>query len=85
MRIGQTVRETLECDLAAEHDARTLYIEARRHCDAVGDFVTRSLFDALIADEEGHIDFLETQLSLFDTLGAERYGLLNAKPASKAE
>ena len=80
LRIGQTVRETLEADLAAELDARTLYIEARRHCDAVGDFV-----DALIADEEGHIDFLETQLSLFDTLGAERYGLLNAKPASKAE
>ena len=85
LRIGQTVRETLEADLAAELDARTLYIEARRHCDAVGDFVTRALFDALIADEEGHIDFLETQLSLFDTLGAERYGLLNAKPASKAD
>ena len=29
LRIGQTLRETLECDLAAEHDARTLYIEAR--------------------------------------------------------
>ena len=85
LRIGQTVRETLEADLAAEHDARTLYIEARRHCDAVGDFVTRGLFDELIADEEGHIDFLETQLGLFDSLGAERYGLLNAKPASKAE
>ena len=85
LRIGQTVRETLEADLAAEHDARTLYIEARRHCDAVGDYVTRSLFDDLIKDEEGHIDFLETQLGLFDALGAERYGLLNAKPASKAE
>ena len=85
LRIGQTPRETLECDLAAEQEARTLYIEARRHCDAVGDFVTRQLFDALIADEEGHIDFLETQLSLFDKLGEEKYGLLNAKPASQAE
>ena len=71
MRIGQTLRETLDCDLAAEHDARTLYIEARRHCDAVGDYVTRALFDELLADEEGHIDFLETQISLFDDLGAE--------------
>jgi bacterioferritin len=85
LRIGQTIRETLEADLAAEHEARTLYIEARRHCDAVGDFVTRALFDGLIADEEGHIDFLETQIGLFDTLGAERYGLLNAKPASAGE
>ncbi|MFN3644734.1 MAG: bacterioferritin [Gemmobacter sp.] len=85
LRIGQTVRETLDCDLAAEHDARNLYIEARRHCDAVGDFVTRGLFDELIADEEGHIDFLETQIALHDRLGAERYGQLNARPADQAE
>ena len=82
LRIGQTLRETLEADLAAEHDARTLYIEARRYCDEVGDFVTRALFDELLADEEGHIDYLETQIDLFDNLGAERYGLLNAKPAT---
>ncbi|HHX91784.1 MAG TPA: bacterioferritin [Paracoccus sp.] len=85
LRIGQTLRETLECDLAGEHDARKLYIEARRYCDEAGDFVTRGLFDELIADEEGHIDFLETQLDLFDKLGEERYALLNAKPASAAE
>jgi bacterioferritin len=85
LRIGQTIRETLDCDLAGEHDARTLYIEARQHCDKVGDYVTRALFDELIADEEGHIDFLETQIALFDKLGEEKYGLLNAKPASKAE
>lgn len=85
LRIGQTVRETLECDLAAEHDARTLYIEARNHCDSVGDFVTKNIFEGLIADEEGHIDYLETQLSLYDDIGAERYGLLQAKPANEAE
>jgi bacterioferritin len=85
LRIGETLRETLECDLAGEHDARTLYIEARRHCDAVGDFVSRALFDTLIGDEEGHIDFLETQLSLHDALGAEKFGMLNALPANEAE
>jgi bacterioferritin len=85
LRIGQTIRETLEADLAAEHEARTLYIEARRHCDTVGDYVTRALFDELIADEEGHIDFLETQIGLYEKLGPEKYGLLNAKPASKAD
>jgi bacterioferritin len=85
LRIGQSIRETLEADLAAEHEARTLYIEARRHCDQVGDYVTRALFDELIADEEGHIDFLETQIGLYEKLGPEKYGLLNAKPASKAE
>ena len=85
LRIGQTLRETLDCDLAAEHDARTLYIEARQHCDKVGDYVTRALFDELIADEEGHIDFLETQIGLYDRIGAEKYGMLNAQSADKAE
>jgi bacterioferritin len=85
LRIGQSLRETLECDLAAEHDARTLYIEARAHCEKVGDYVTKALFEELMKDEEGHIDFLETQISLYDSLGAERYGLLNAKPANEAE
>lgn len=85
LRIGQTPRETLEADLAAEHEARTLYIEARRYCDQVGDFVTRALFDELTADEEGHIDFLETQLGLLERLGEEKYAMLNAKPADQAE
>ncbi|MGI3168052.1 bacterioferritin [Pseudooceanicola sp. C21-150M6] len=85
LRIGETLKETLESDLAAEHDARTLYIEARKHCDAVGDYVSKNLFEELIADEEGHIDFLETQLDLFGKLGEEKYGLLNAKSADEAE
>ena len=85
LRIGQNIKETLEADLAGEHDARTLYIEARDHCEKVGDYVSKALFEDLIADEEGHIDFLETQLGLFDQIGAQNYGLLNAKPANEAE
>ena len=85
LRIGQTIRETMEADLAGEHDARTLYLEARQYCAQVNDQVSKSLFDDLIADEEGHIDFLETQLQLHDEIGAQNFGLLNAKPADEAE
>ena len=85
LRIGQNIKETLEADLAGEHDARTLYIEARDHCEKVGDYVSKALFEDLIADEEGHIDFLETQIGLYDEIGAQNYGLLNAKPANEAE
>ena len=85
LRIGQNLKETLEADLAGEHDARTLYIEAREHCDKVGDYVSKALFDDLIADEEGHIDFLETQLGLYESIGEQNYGLLNAKSADQAE
>lgn len=85
LRIGQTPRETIEADLAAERDARALYKEAREYCHEAGDFVSMKLFEDLLADEEGHIDFLETQLDLFDKLGAERYALLNADPMDAAE
>ncbi|HWL58157.1 MAG TPA: bacterioferritin [Paracoccus sp. (in: a-proteobacteria)] len=85
LRIGQNLKETLEADLAAEYDARTLYVEARDHCESVKDYVSKDLFEDLIADEEGHIDFLETQLDLYESIGAQNYGHLNAKPASEAE
>lgn len=85
LRIGQTPKETLECDLAAEQDARALYVEAREHCSTVGDYVTMKLFETLIADEEGHIDFLETQLELHDRVGPENYAHLNAVKMDEAE
>lgn len=85
LRIGQTPKETLECDLAAELEARALYAEARKHCESVGDFVTKNIFEALMADEEGHIDFLETQLDLVEKLGEEKYAQLNASKMDEAE
>jgi len=84
LRIGQNVKETLECDLAAEHDARNLYKEAREYCHEAGDYVTMKLFEELLADEEGHIDYLETQIDLYNDIGAQNYGQLNAHPANKA-
>lgn len=85
LRIGQNVKEVLEADLAGEHDARASYKRSREICHEVGDYVTMKLFEELLADEEGHIDFLETQLDLLNDLGEEKYGLLNASPANEAE
>ena len=73
LRIGQDVKEVLDCDLAAEISARTLYQEAATHCHAAQDYVTRDLFEKLMTDEEHHIDFLETQLDLVSKLGLELY------------
>ena len=85
LRIGQEPKETLEADLAAEREARALYKEAREHCESVGDYVTKNLFEELMADEEGHIDFLETQLELYERVGDERYAVINATPMPEAE
>ena len=73
LRIGQNVTEILECDLAAEHSARTLYQEAATYCHGAKDYVTRDLFESLMKDEEDHIDFLETQLDLIKRVGLELY------------
>src|SRR5262249_11456609 len=70
---GQNVKEVLDCDLAAEISARTLYEEAATHCHSVRDYVSRDLFEKLMHDEEEHIDFLETQLDLVAKLGLELY------------
>ncbi|MBS9719134.1 bacterioferritin [Tianweitania sp. BSSL-BM11] len=85
LRIGQTVKEVLEADLAGEYDARTSYKRSREICDELGDYVTKMLFEELLQDEEGHIDFLETQLELYNKIGEERYGLLNAASADESE
>jgi bacterioferritin len=73
LRIGQNVKEILECDLAAEVSARALYQEAATYCHSVKDYPSRDLFEDLMADEEGHIDFLETQLDLVKDLGIQLY------------
>ncbi len=73
LRIGQNVKEVLESDLAAEHDARNLYQEAAAYCRSVKDYPSEILFQELMTDEEGHIDFLETQLDLVKTVGLELY------------
>lgn len=85
LRIGQTVKEVLEADLAGEYEARTAYKESRDICYQAGDYVSMKLFEQLMMDEEGHIDFLETQLELLSKLGEEKYGQLNADSADASE
>jgi bacterioferritin len=85
LMIGENVKEVLECDLKGEHIAREHYARSREICRDLGDYVTMALFEELLQDEEGHIDFLETQLDLLNKIGIENYGLLNAKSADEVE
>ena len=85
MKIGENVKEVLEADLAGEYEAATAYRNAREVCEKAGDYVSKNLFEELLTDEEGHIDFLETQLELLDRVGIERYIQLNASSADAAE
>ena len=71
--IGETLKECLECDLEAERRAHPVYKDAIAYCEQVGDYVSRQLFDEILKSEEEHIDYLETQLSIIEKIGEERY------------
>jgi len=73
LRIGEATREMIECDLALEMDALPELREAIAWCEEIQDFVSRDLFDSILASEEEHVDWLETQLSLIDKMGIENY------------
>jgi bacterioferritin len=73
LRIGQTVEEIISLDLATEIDARALYLEAAAYCLSINDRVSEQLFEEVIANEEKHIDFLETQQELIRQLGVQLY------------
>jgi bacterioferritin len=73
LRTGQTITEIIELDLQSELEARALYLEAADYCVTVRDRVTKDLFEKLAADEEEHIDFLETQLDLIKQVGVQLY------------
>ncbi|MCC6734704.1 MAG: bacterioferritin [Bauldia sp.] len=85
IRIGQNVREVLEADLAGEYDARTYYRESRDVCKNAGDYVSMELFEDLLEDEEGHINFLESQIGLLDKIGDQLYSQLQAEAADEAK
>lgn len=73
LKIGETPREILQCDLALELEALQLLKDAIVHCEGVGDFTSRQLFADILDSEEEHIDWIETQLSLIERIGEQNY------------
>lgn len=73
LRIGESPKEMLECDLGLESDAHPVLEEAIAHCEKEGDYVTRELLARILGSEEEHIDWLETQLELIERIGIEDY------------
>ena len=71
--IGQNVLEMLQCDLRLEEEAIPMYGDAIRHCEKVGDYVTRDLLTHILESEEEHFDWLETQIELFGKIGEKNY------------
>jgi bacterioferritin len=73
LMIGENVPEALACDLKLEREAHPVLKKAIAHCESVGDYVTRELFERILEGEEDHIDWLETQLDLIKEVGLQNY------------
>ena len=71
--VGEDVPEALDCDLKLERAAHPLLKEAISHCETVGDYISRELFEDIMGSEEDHIDWLETQLGLIKEVGLQNY------------
>lgn len=73
LRIGETVKEQFECDMKIEQEAVARLREGIAYMRSVGDVTSANIFEEILSDEEHHIDYLETQLELIQSLGEQLY------------
>ncbi|CDG23178.1 Bacterioferritin [Xenorhabdus poinarii G6] len=73
LNIGEDVEEMLQSDLELELRGTKDLREAIAYADSVHDYVSRDLMIEVLADEENHIDWLETQLELITRIGIQNY------------
>ena len=73
LRIGENVPEALAGDLELERAAHPDLKVAIAHCESVGDYISREVFERILESEEEHIDWLETQQTLIADLGLPNY------------
>lgn len=73
IRIGQTVEEVMEADLQVENEAVPHLKKCIKLAETEADYVTRDLFIHILASEEEHVDWLETQLGLVKQVGIQNY------------
>lgn len=73
LHIGEDTEEMLRSDLALELKAIPDLREAIVLCESVKDFGSRELLEDILESEEEHVDWLETQLSLINTIGSQNY------------
>jgi bacterioferritin len=73
LNIGQNLAEMFASDMAIEVAAVDRLRAGAAHMRSVGDLTSARLFEEILADEEHHIDYLETQAALLEQLGEPLY------------
>ena len=73
VRVGQTVKEMFEADRQVEAEAIDRLKRGIMVMRDKGDITSANIFEDILADEEQHIDYLDTQLELLEKLGEALY------------
>jgi bacterioferritin len=73
LSVGSNIRSQLESDLKLEVNAVAMYNRFVQLAREEGDNASRELFERLLKDEEGHVDWLEAQVYQIQEMGYERY------------
>jgi len=73
IRAGGDVKEQFEVDLKLESNGVAAYNELVNLCIQVKDNGTHKLALEILHDSEEHVDWLETQLNVVNTIGLEKY------------
>ncbi|MGI5283893.1 bacterioferritin [Nonomuraea polychroma] len=82
LHIGQTVEEQLRADLEVEMSVVQRLRPAIALMREKGDITSATIFEDILRDEEQHIDYLETELGLINSLGIQLYLARYAEPPS---
>ncbi|PQK70068.1 bacterioferritin [Pantoea ananatis] len=73
LRVGEDVEEMLQSDLKLELEGAKDLREAIAYADKIHDYVSRDMMIEILADEEHHIDWIETELDLIKKMGIQNY------------
>ena len=73
INVGSSVPEQFKFELAVEYDAVPRLNKGIELARAQGDNGTRALLEAILKDEEEHIDWLEAQLGMIEEIGVQNY------------
>ena len=83
LKVGESVDEILKADLALEHEAIPLLRDAAEYANSVKDYTSGQLFESILAAEEEHVDYLETQLDMIERMGLQNYVQLQSQAAGE--
>ena len=71
--IGEDTEEMLSCDLTLQSTVMTDIKSAIAYCEGIADFVSRDILEDILASEEEHTDWIETQQGLIKNIGIKNY------------